>query len=294
MANLKEIQTRISSVKTTRQVTSAMKMVSASKLKRAQDNITRMRPYAEKLQTILQELSQGIDVSDSCYYEQRDPEHILIVLVSSNKGLCGAFNANIAKKTIEHAQVNYNQQFENGNIDFLVIGKQATKLLKSRGVIASREENEIIENLDFEVISMLAIEFMDAFTTNKYDRIDIVYNKFVNVATQIPTVEQFLPIKEKECKEESNEDNIISDFIFEPSKKEIVEKLIPQSLRTQFFKVFTDSAAAEHGARMTSMTQATDNATTLIQELTLKYNKARQTAITNQIIEVTGGAEALK
>ncbi len=293
MANLKEIQTRISSVKTTRQVTSAMKMVSASKFKRAQDNITRMRPYAEKLQTILEGLSQGIDVSDSCYYAQKDPERILIVLVSSNKGLCGAFNANVAKKAIEHTKITYNQQLNNKNIDFLAIGKQATKLLKSRGIIASREDNDIIDDLDFELVSTLAIEFMEAFTSNKYDRIDIVYNKFINAATQIPTIEQFLPIKEKEYEME-NDENKISDFIFEPSKKEIVEKIIPQSLRTQLFKMLIDSTAAEHGARMTSMTQATDNATTLIQELTLKYNKARQTAITNQIIEVTGGAEALK
>ncbi len=290
MPNLKEIQTRISSVKTTRQVTSAMKMVSASKLKRAHDNITRMRPYAEKLQTILSSLSQSVSGNQSPYTNQRSPERVLIVLITSNKGLCGGFNSNISKRAIEYAKTEFSQQYSENNVDFFVIGRQGAKLFKSRKISVQKYNDEIYDELSFENASAIATSLMSDFCSLVYDRIDFVYNKFQNAAVQIPTCEQFLPIKEND---EGREDKLNSDFIFEPSKEEIVKNLIPQSLRTQFFKVLLDSTASEHGARMTAMTQATDNASELINDLTLTYNKARQASITNQIIEVTGGAEAL-
>lgn len=273
-------------------MTSAMKMVSAAKLKKAQDNITRMRPYAEKLMYILVQLSEGLTSSDSPYTDQRPPENVLIVVVSTNKGLCGGFNSAITKMAIEHAQEKYEYQYRAGRVKFFVIGKQSAKLFKSRNVATEKENEELLEQLSFENVGLLANELMNEFRHHTYDRIDLVYNKFINVATQQPSVEQFLPLTEPEH-DVPDEKHLISDFIFEPSEEEIVTTLIPQALQTLLFKVIVDSQAAEHGARMTAMTQATDNASELIKDLTLTYNKVRQAAITNQIIEVTGGAEAL-
>lgn len=280
-------------MKTTKQVTSAMKMVSAAKLKKAQDSITRMRPYAEKLIYILSQLSEGLSGSESPYTDQRPPENILIVLASTNKGLCGGFNSNITKAALEHAQTSYPYQFEAGRVQFFVIGRQAVKLLKSRKIRTAKEDDVLIEDLNFEGVSEMANELMTMFRNHQYDRVDVVYNKFINAAVQEPTVEQYLPIKEDIAKGLGEDHHLVSDFIFEPNKEEIVTNLIPQALQTMLFKVLIDSQAAEHGARMTAMTQATDNATELIKDLTLTYNKVRQAAITNQIIEVTGGAEAL-
>ncbi|MFV0521617.1 MAG: ATP synthase F1 subunit gamma [Mangrovibacterium sp.] len=292
MANLKEIQTRIGSVKTTRQVTSAMKMVSAAKLKKAQDNITRMRPYAEKLLYILAQLGEGLNSSESPYTEQRPPENVLLVIASTNKGLCGGFNSNITKAALTHAKTKYPHQYRAGKVHFFVVGKQVVKLLKSRKIAIEKEDESLIDELTFEHVSNVANELMEMFRTHKYDRVDLVYNKFINAAVQQATIEQFLPLTDSETVI-SEEKHLISDFIFEPSKEEIITKLIPQALQTLLFKVLVDSQAAEHGARMTAMTQATDNASELIQDLTLTFNKVRQAAITNQIIEVTGGAEAL-
>ncbi|WP_423129487.1 ATP synthase F1 subunit gamma [Gaoshiqia sp. Z1-71] len=290
MGSLKEIRTRISSVKTTRQVTSAMKMVSAAKLKKAQDAILQIRPYADKLSEILGSLSASLEnAGGSIYTEQREPEQVLLVLISSNRGLCGAFNSSIAKTALDLAFDRYARQLKNGKLDFLVIGKQGEKYLKARRMNVTGQANEIFDNLNFEQVSKLAENLMTDFAANAYDRIELVYNEFKNAAVQVCTTEQFLPVEIS--REEKGAANY--DFIYEPSKEKIVQELIPRSLKIQLFKALLDSNAAEHGARMTAMHKATDNATELIQELTLTFNKARQAAITNEILEVTNGAEAL-
>jgi F-type H+-transporting ATPase subunit gamma len=292
MAGLKEIRTRISSVKTTRQVTSAMKMVSAAKLKKAQDAILQIRPYADKLHEILISISSNLEqVEDSIYTQDRVPEKILVVLISSNRGLCGGFNTNIAKKAVQHVKSNYLVQHKQENVDFLCIGKQGERQVKLRGMKVIESENDLLDNLDFEHVNKLATRVMKSFTDQKYDRIDLVYNQFQNAAVQINTAEQFLPV-EVEKDEEGKTDT--SDYIYEPSKQFIIKELIPKSLRIQFYKALLDSNAAEHGARMTAMHQATDNATDLLKDLTLQYNKERQATITNEILEIVSGAEALR
>jgi F-type H+-transporting ATPase subunit gamma len=291
MANLKEIRTRITSVKTTRQVTSAMKMVSAAKLKKAQDAILQIRPYAEKLSDLLSALSSALDNSaDSVYTVQRNPENVLIVLISSNRGLCGGFNSYITKKAILLAKTKYKKQLNSGNLDFIVIGKQADKILRSYQIKIHGEKNYLFDNLDFDHVSGEVKSIMADFVNGRYDRVELVYNKFVNAAVQEQVSEQFLPVLPAvaDKKKRSN-----ADYIFEPSLETIVEELIPRSLKIQFYKALLDSHAAEHGARMTAMHKATDNASELIDELTLTFNKARQAAITNAILEVTNGAEAL-
>jgi len=291
MAGLKEIRTRIASVKTTRQVTSAMKMVSAAKLKKAQDAILQIRPYAEKLHQILTSLSASLEnVEDSVYTKNPEPKKILILLITSNRGLCGGFNSNISKKAFELAKTKYSEQLKLGTVDFIGIGKQGVRQLKFRGMNVIGEKNEIYDSLTFEDVSEIAQEVMTSFADGSYDRIELVYNQFKNAAVQIQTTEQFLPVKI----EDSEDNNTNYDFIYEPSKEYIIEELIPRSLKIQFYKALLDSHAAEHGARMTAMHQATDNASELIKDLTLKYNKARQTTITNEILEIVSGAEALK
>nr|WP_319998293.1 ATP synthase F1 subunit gamma [uncultured Draconibacterium sp.] len=289
MAGLKEIRTRIASVKTTRQVTSAMKMVSAAKLKKAQDAILQIRPYAEKLQEILTSLSSSLEnVEDSAYTQTREPKKALLILVSSNRGLCGGFNSNISKKAIEVANTKYAQQLQLGNLDFMCIGKQGARQLKHRGYKVVADENDLFDALTFDNVSSVAEECMKSFADKNYDRIELVYNQFKNAAVQVQAAEQFLPVKMEETE---NNDNF--DFIYEPSKEHIIQELIPRSLKIQFYKALLDSNAAEHGARMTAMHQATDNASDLIGSLTLEYNKARQAAITGEILEIVSGAEAL-
>lgn len=291
MANLKEIRTRITSVKTTRQVTSAMKMVSAAKLKKAQDAILQIRPYAEKLSELLSSLSTNLENADnSVYTVQRAPERVLLVLISSNRGLCGGFNSYISKRAIMLAKTTYSKQLKSGNLDFLVIGKQGGKILRSYQMPSSADVNHLFDELTFEQVSRVAQMVMDSFVSGKYDRVELVYNKFINAAVQEQVNEQFLPVlpNTEDLKKRMN-----LDYIFEPSLENIVEELIPRSLKIQFYKALLDSHAAEHGARMTAMHKATDNATDLINELTLNFNKARQAAITNAILEVTNGAEAL-
>ncbi|MEN6456202.1 MAG: ATP synthase F1 subunit gamma [Prolixibacteraceae bacterium] len=291
MSNLKEIRTRISSVKTTRQVTSAMKMVSAAKLKKAQDAILRIRPYAAKIQEILTTLTTSIEnTDDSLYMEQRSPEKVLMVLISSNRGLCGAFNTTVSKKAVELAVSKYRDQLEAGNADFYAIGKQGERFLKARKMNVVAQGNHIFDILDFEQVAPVAEQLMANFKARRYDRIVLVYNQFKNAAVQITVAEQFLPV-ETPVKEKKK---VETNYIFEPSQQAIVAQLIPRSLKIQLYKALLDSNAAEHGARMTAMHQATDNATELIQELTITFNKVRQTAITNEILEVTNGAEALR
>ncbi len=290
MAGLKEIRTRIASVKTTRQVTSAMKMVSAAKLKKAQDAILQIRPYAEKLHEILVSLSASLEnIEDSVYTQNRIPEKVLVILVSSNRGLCGGFNTNISKKAIELVKEKYTKQKQLGTLDFMCIGKQGERYLKHRNYNVVTNENSLFDELSFENVAKVAEGAMKAFENKDYDRIELVYNQFKNAATQVQASEQFLPVE----MEEDNADNTNYNFIYEPSKEQIIKDLIPRSLKIQFYKALLDSNAAEHGARMTAMHQATDNATTLIGDLTLQYNKARQAAITGEILEIVGGAEAL-
>lgn len=291
MAGLKEIRTRIASIKTTRQVTSAMKMVSAAKLKRAQDAILQIRPYADKLLQVLASLSSSLEnAEDSVYTKPREPEKILIVLIASNRGLCGSFSMNIVKKAVELVHTKYSLQYQLGDVEFLCIGKQAEKQVKLRGMNVVESHHELFDHLDFDHVSQLAEHVMKTFAGGKYDRVELVYNQFLNAAMQIQAAEQFLPIQVEEEKGESQ----FYDYIFEPSREYIVQELIPRSLRIQFYKALLDSHAAEHGARMTAMHQATDNATELLKDLTLQYNKERQAAITNEILEIVSGAEALR
>jgi F-type H+-transporting ATPase subunit gamma len=285
MANLKEIRNRISSIGSTMQITSAMKMVSAAKLKKAQDAITAMRPYSSKLTELLQNLSATLD-SDAggAYSKQRDLSKVLLVVVTSNRGLCGGFNSSVIKETVQNITANY----QDIHVDLLTIGKKGNDILsKTYPVIDTR--NNIYDELTFEKVAEVAEKIMHLYVDGTYDKIEIIYNRFKNAATQIPQVEQFLPIKPVEGDANAN-----ADYIFEPSKEKIVLELIPKSLKTQLYKAVRDSFAAEHGARMTAMHKATDNATELRDELLLTYNKARQAAITNEILEIVGGAEALK
>lgn len=291
MAGLKEIRTRIASVKTTRQVTSAMKMVSAAKLKKAQDAILQLRPYADKLHEILVTLSSSLEnAEDSVYTQPRLPEKILIVLISSNRGLCGGFNSNISKFAVEHVRTRYTRQLAQGNVSFLCIGKQGMRQVKHRNMQVTSDVNDLYDDLSFENITTVSTGLMKDFTDGTYDRIELVYNQFRNAAVQEQVAEQFLPVEINPENEASQNLN----FIYEPSKETIITELIPRSLKIQFYKAMLDSNAAEHGARMTAMHQATDNATSLLGELSLQYNKARQASITSEILEIVSGAEALK
>ena len=282
MANLKEIRNRISSVSSTMQITSAMKMVSAAKLKKAQDAITAMRPYSDKLTEMLVNLSSSVDF-ENVYLSPRKVKNKLIVCVTSNRGLCGAFNSNVIKKCTEIA----NSSDE--SVSFLCIGKKGADIL-SKNYNVVQTNNEIFDDLTFENISAIAEKLMSMFLNKEFDSVQIVYNKFKNAATQIVIQEQYLPIENNDSENDQKES---SDYIFEPSQVEIISELIPKSLKTQLYKSIRDSYASEHGARMTAMHKATDNATELRDQLKLTYNKARQAAITNEILEIVGGAEAL-
>ena len=281
MANLKEIRNRISSVSSTMQITSAMKMVSAAKLKKAQDAITAMRPYADKLTQMLVDLASSVDFEND-YLQSTENRKLLVVCVTSNRGLCGAFNSNIIKECLEIANT------DDHEVSFYCIGKKGADILsKKHNVIEI--SNEVFDDLNFENVSLIAKKLMSKFSVKEFDQIKIVYNKFKNAATQIVKNEQYLPIENNE----SREANESKDYIFEPSQTEIISELIPKSLKIQLYKAIRDSYASEHGARMTAMHKATDNATELRDQLKLTYNKARQAAITNEILEIVGGAEAL-
>ena len=285
MANLKEIRNRITSVSSTMQITSAMKMVSAAKLKKAQDAITAMRPYAEKLTELLQSLSATLDGEvGGSFTTQREVNKVLIVAVTSNRGLCGAFNSNVIKQAKVIAD-----SYAGKQVDIFAIGKKGNDALCKTNKIAGNK-SEVFDNLTFDNVAEIAQILTDKFTSGEYDKIQIVYNQFKNAATQIVQTEQFLPL----APIKSDKPVSTGDYIFEPSKEEIVLTLIPKSLKTQLYKAIRDSFASEHGARMTAMHKATDNATELRNQLKLTYNKARQAAITNEILEIVGGAEALK
>jgi len=294
MASLKEIRERKASVASTMQITSAMKMVSASKLKKAQDAIVQFRPYAEKLQQILASVADSIkDDEDNKYAVQRDKERILLVLITSNRGLCGAFNSNAIKATITRALTTYDRQMMAQQVDFIAIGKKGADFLRKKGYKVIFDGSELFDMLSFDRVAELANMIMGLFTDEEYDHVDLIYNRFKNAGTQILTEEQFLPIQVENLAEEATKGAFV-DYIFEPNKEYIVKELIPRSLKLQFYKAVLDSHASEHGARMTAMHKATDNATELLKELSLEFNKARQAAITNEILEIVSGAEALK
>ena len=285
MANLKEIRNRITSVSSTMQITSAMKMVSAAKLKKAQDAITAMRPYAEKLTELLQNLSATLEGEvGGDFTTQREINKVLLVVVTSNRGLAGAFNTNAIKGAKSRIEFYAGKQ-----VDVFAIGKKGNDVLdKVSNVIAN--ESAIYDDLTFDNVAVLADTLTEKFVSGEYDKIELIYNQFKNAATQIVQTEQFLPL----APIESDVVASAGDYLFEPSKEEIVLTLIPKSLKMQLYKGIRDSFASEHGARMTAMHKATDNATELRNQLKLTYNKARQAAITNEILEIVGGAEALK
>lgn len=286
MANLKEIRNRITSVSSTMQITSAMKMVSAAKLKKAQDAITAMRPYAEKLTELLQNLSATLDGDAGGEFTvQREVKRVLVVAITSNRGLAGAFNSNVIKETRNQVE----KVYAGKQVDFVTIGKKGNDVIKKANTVAFNN-NSVFDNLTFENVSEIADEITALFLAGKYDKVVLVYNQFKNAATQIIQAEQFLPL----APVASDKAASTVDYIFEPSKEEIVLELIPKMLKTQLYKAIRDSFASEHGARMTAMHKATDNATALRNQLKLTYNKARQAAITNEILEIVGGAEALK
>jgi F-type H+-transporting ATPase subunit gamma len=284
MANLKEIRNRITSISSTMQITSAMKMVSAAKLKKAQDAITAMRPYAEKLTELLQNLSATLDGDvGGDYTSQREIKKVLVVAITSNRGLCGAFNTNVIKEV-----KNRSDYYAGKQVDVFAIGKKGNDIL-SKTLTVVDNQSAIFDDLTFENVAHIAEVLTQKFVAGEYDRIELVYNQFKNAATQIIQTEQFLPL----APIQSDQPVAAGDYIFEPSKEEIVLTLIPKSLKTQLYKGIRDSFASEHGARMTAMHKATDNATELRDQLKLTYNKARQAAITNEILEIVGGAEAL-
>jgi F-type H+-transporting ATPase subunit gamma len=293
MANLKAIRIRIASVRSTRQITSAMKMVSAAKLRKAQDKIVRLRPYAGKLHEILVGLSQSLSDSqeENIYGRKSEPEKILLVVVTSNRGLCGAFNSNVIKETKKIIEEKYYSQYRKGSLFIMAIGKKGYDALRKLRLPKLEECNWLFQDLSFENVSTVAGRIMDNFVKGEFDSVEIIYNQFKNAAVQNLTVETFLPV---ETASTGKKVSAPVDYIYEPDREEIVRELIPKSLKIQFYKTLLDSFVAEHGARMTAMHKATDNATDMIRSLTLQYNKARQAAITSQILEVVSGAEALK
>ncbi len=292
MAGLKEIRTRIASISSTRKITSAMKMVAAAKLRKSQDKIIQLRPYANKLDEILINVQKSLEGEmDNPLIQDRKPEKVLIVLVTSNRGLCGAFNANATKKAVSLAKETYSEQLKNGNLSFFAIGKKGADFLTSKKYQLAEVNNDIFNNLDFENAGNIAQQLMDQFVEGKFDRIEFVYNQFKNAAVQNLLTETFLPLKLEEKEEKPSK---YFDYIIEPDENYLVQNLIPKSLKIKVFKILVDSYTSEHGARMTSMHQATDNANELIREMSLHYNKARQAAITKELLDIVGGAEALQ
>ena len=286
MANLKEIRNRIASVSSTMQITSAMKMVSAAKLKKAQDAITAMRPYSDKLTELIQDLSASADTDQpNPYTVVRQEEKILLVAITSNRGLCGAFNTNVIKETLRLSK----EEFEGKTVELITIGKKGSDIL-SKSLPLKSSHDGVFDDLTFDNTAKVAESIMEAFAGAEYDKVVLIYNRFKNAATQLITVEPFLPIVSESSEEETSN----GDYLFEPSQAEIIDELLPKSLKIQLFKAIRDSLASEHGARMTAMHKATDNATELRDQLKLTYNKARQAAIINEILEIVGGAEALK
>jgi len=292
MPGLKEVRTRIASVKSTQQITSAMKMVSASKLKRGQNAIQKLRPYAGKLKELLENLSESLNSMDNVYAKERKIQKVLIIVVTSNRGLCGAFNSSVIKSAVNVIRTKYNEINKSGNLDIICIGKKGSEFFVKRKYNVIETNISILDSPTFENVAPIAEGLMKAFTEGKYDCIEVVYNQFKNAAVQILSNEQFLPVAKPQTT--TGKVKQVADYIFEPGKEQIIAELIPKSLKLQFYKIILDSIASEHGARMTAMHKATDNADSLLKELRLSYNKARQASITKEILEIVGGAEALK
>jgi F-type H+-transporting ATPase subunit gamma len=292
MPNLKEVRSRITSVNSTQQITKAMKMVAAAKLRRAQDAIIQMRPYASKLKEILENVAESVDTSgNGVFTVERPANKVLLVAVTSNRGLAGAFNSNIIR-TVNRLLINeYQQHAKEGNVKVLAIGKKASDYFSKKPDLYAGEHNDVYGNLDFSSVSKIAEGVMEQFASGEYDKVHVIYNQFKNAAVQKVITEQLIPIAPPSKNEEKKN---VNDYIFEPSQEQIVLELIPKSIKVQLYKAVLDSHASEHGARMTAMSKATDNAGELLKELRLQYNKARQAAITGEILEIVAGAEALK
>ncbi|MBR4646367.1 MAG: ATP synthase F1 subunit gamma [Bacteroidales bacterium] len=290
MGNLKEIRTRITSIESTQKITSSMKLVSAAKLRRAQTAIQHLRPYSQKLNEILNNLAgSNTGTEPSPLFETREPEKVVIVVITSNKGLCGAFNSNIVKTVNHLVTEKYAEQQRAGNVQLICFGKKGKEQLSKQFPVSFYNE-KLLDNPDFTEISSLADDLMKRFINHEVDKVDIVYNQFLNAATQRVTIEDYLPVNPIEADEEKK---VNKDYIIEPSADKLLSELIPKILRTQLYKTLSDSIASEHGARMISMTKATDNATEILRDLRLKYNNARQSSITNELIEIVSGANAL-
>jgi F-type H+-transporting ATPase subunit gamma len=298
MAGLKEVRIRIASVKSTQQITNAMKMVAASKLRKAQNAIIKLRPYAGKLREILQNLSSSADSSEgNIYAQERKAEKILLVVIASNRGLCGAFNSNINKMAVNLLTTTYSEQHSRSQVSLITIGRKSTEFFSKRKFNVVSSHDELFDQLTFNNAAVIAEKLMKAFADKEYDRIELVYNQFKNAAVQKLIVEQYLPIVPPAVAPSaspSTSPSALPDYIFEPGKEVIIRELIPKTLRIQLFKAVLDSFASEQGARMTAMQKATENAKDLLRELNISYNKARQNSITNAILEIVSGAEALK
>ena len=293
MPGLKEVRIRIASVNTTKQVTNAMKMVSAAKLRKAQTAILKLRPYANKLNELIANFSSSADVSDEMvYFKTRPINKVLLVVISSNRGLCGAFNSNITKAALAHIHDNFDEQHKNGSLHLITIGKKATEFFRKRKYNVVESLDSIYDHLTYENTSAIAQKLMDFYSGGHYDHIDIIYNQFKNAVTQILKTEPYLPIRQVETAGQKAKTN--TDYIFEPSQQEILTDLVPRSLKIQIYKAVLDSWASEQGARMSAMQKASDNADELIKSLKLSYNKARQATITREIIEIVSGVNALK
>lgn len=296
MANLKEVRNRIASVQSTQQITKAMKMVSAAKLKRATNAIIALRPYATKLKEILGNLSASLEGSSSPFIQEREPNKVLIVTVSSNRGLAGAFNMNVIKAANNLIAEKYSEQLKNGNVSIISIGKKTQDFYEKRKYNVIGNNNEVFSALTFENVTKITDAIMAGFVKGEFDKVEVVYNRFRNAAVQFITTEQLLPLPKAEQTEALKEDKKTTnvDYILEPSQEEIVEQLIPKSIKIQLYKAVLDSHASEHGARMTSMDKATENAGELLKALKLSYNQARQAAITTELTEIVSGAAALE
>ena len=291
MANLKEVRTRIESVNSTKQITSAMKMVAASKLRKSQNAIIALRPYAEKFSEILERINCQQTTDNS---QQSTTNKVLIIPLSSNKGLCGTFNANVIRETINLIKNEYQTLLDNNGVDILCVGSKVEDALKFKKYPVIGNENVLLDNLTYENAAVFAERLMKDFDDKKYDKIVFVYNQFKNAATQVLVTEQFLPFVSQQPTANSQQPESEVDYIYQPNKEELLSVMIPKSLKLQVYKILLDSFASEQGARMISMTQATDNATELLKELNISYNKARQSAITNELVEIISGANALK
>ncbi len=292
MANLKEVRNRIASVKSTQQITKAMKMVSAAKLRKATDRIIQMRPYADKLSGILKNLLASAEDISLDFATEREAKNVLIILITSDRGLCGGFNSNLVKTAIRTIKENYSDQAAKGNVSVLTVGKKGLDHFKRTQHNINSDYVELFGKLNFEDAAEAANHVMEGYSAGTYDRVELIYSRFKNAGTQIFQVDQYLPVDLTPANEASSPTNL--DMIYEPSQQRIVEELVPLILRTQFFKALLESNASEHGARMTAMDKASENANEMLKELKLSYNRARQAAITTELIEIVSGANALK